>query len=179
MSVTFSPQILDPSAFVITCGCAPVTAAALRYDRYHVAAAIIRQMRTSNRSAEASFIVLPGCERPDHCSFIGPKVEAIYDDAGPDLNVNSRNAYLLLDVLGYGDDVAAGEYCGDADSEDFLGRVLTALAVAPDDAGLPCHDTDPQFTECGRHPGELQEQLHALHEIASWSRRNHRRVQWA
>ncbi len=179
MSVTFCAEVFAPSAFVVTCGCAPVTAAAVRYDHYEVSAEVVRRLREEAREAMTDFAVLPGCEHPDHCSLIGPRTQPIFDDAGPDLNVSNANAKLLLDVLGYAADIEAGEYSGVADSEEFLGRILTALAVAPADAGAPWHRTTPRFIECGRRPGYLQEKLHALHEIALWCRDNRRRIQWA
>lgn len=179
MSTTFCAEVLPPSAYVITCGCAAVTDSATRHYDYEAPAAMVRRLHQQTREAGTPFALLPGCEHPDHCSFLGPRVQPIHDNSGPDLNVAEHTAALLPRALGYSEDVDAGECSGDADSAEFLGRILTALAIAPDDPGIPWHRTTPRFVECGRVPGYLQEQLRVLHDIALWCLDNGRRVQWA
>ncbi|CRK56968.1 hypothetical protein [Alloactinosynnema sp. L-07] len=142
MSITFCAEVLDPSAHVVTCGCAQVTAAAVRYDSYAAAAEIVRRLREQAGATKTAYAVLPGCERPDNCSFLGPSTQPIYDNAGPQLQVSYATANLLLDALGYAE-LKAGEYSGSADSAEFLDRVLIALALPPADPdvlmpGRPC-----------------------------------------
>ncbi len=107
----------------------------------------------------------------------------------PSLNVSSANAAALLEVLGLRpQDAEVLDGCwygvedGDLDATDFLGRVLTAQAVAPSDPGVPWHDDSrpggPRVTQCGRFEGYVDEKLIELEAIARWAKEHGRRVQW-
>ncbi|MFD3539671.1 hypothetical protein ACFWUQ_09235 [Streptomyces sp. NPDC058662] len=87
------------------------------------------------------------------------------------VNMANANAVRVLDVLGY------DELYGDADAEDFLGRVLVALAVAPADAGRPA-TVDGNFIDCGRPPGYTQTRLEELRELAEDACARRLRVAW-
>lgn len=82
-----------------------------------------------------------------------------------DVNMANANAAFVLDSLGLPTD----DLSGGLPADDFLGRVLMALAVAPQDEGVPAYDDTrpggPQWTECGRREGYLQDQLEALREL--------------
>jgi hypothetical protein len=98
----------------------------------------------------------------------------------PELNVNKRNAADLLSVLGYAE---AGdvEFCGEAPSDEFLGRVLLALGlldIATDDAhGLP-EVEEGRFIECGRAPEYLHDRLAELQSIAEHAKAHDLLVDW-
>ncbi|MFJ4879885.1 hypothetical protein ACIP93_32425 [Streptomyces sp. NPDC088745] len=89
------------------------------------------------------------------------------------VNMANANAARVLDVLGYGYD----ELCGDAEAEDFLGRVLVALAVAPADAGRPA-TVDGNVIDCGRPAGYTQTRLEELRELAEDACARRLRVAW-
>lgn len=88
------------------------------------------------------------------------------ESAGPNVNMANGNAAEVLDLLGYPTDEPEGE----ATAEDFLGRVLLALALldvsTDDEHGRPTVH-DGRWVEVGRRPGYLAERLHQLHEIAT------------
>lgn len=96
---------------------------------------------------------------------------------GPQVNVNNANGAVLCDLLGYDRD----DLCGAAPAEDFLGRVLTALALvesATDDAnGLPA-TTDGRWVYGEREPGHLAMRLRELHDLAEWAATHKTGVAW-
>ncbi|MEU3464598.1 hypothetical protein ABZ721_32195 [Streptomyces sp. NPDC006733] len=82
--------------------------------------------------------------------------------AGEPVNMTNSNAARVLDALGY------SELCGDEDARLFLGRVLIALALDPEDAGRPAI-ADGRFTDCGRPQGYTESRLHELRELAEYA----------
>lgn len=147
MSVTFSPEFVDgPHRIGCACGsAAPVGEYPDRRSAYDAAVAGVRA----------------ACSDP-YCEFFR-LVEA---NAAPEINVSNSNAAELLDVLG----IAVGEdfsdrCAGSLPGEDFLGRVLIALAVAPADAGVPAV-RDGNVISCGRSEGYVQDRLGSLREVA-------------
>ena len=87
-----------------------------------------------------------------------------------EINVSSANAVVLCDALGI--NLAEEGWCGSLPAEDFLGRVLVALAVQPSDEGIPTHEVPTggvRWIECGRRPGYIQDRLAQLHELAEWA----------
>lgn len=103
-------------------------------------------------------------------------------DSMPSLNVNGSNGVFLLRNLGRDEYDEDG---GVMEAEQFLGAVLVALAVAPEDHGvkdIDIMDATGQraiWTLGGRREGYLQEQLLELEVIGTWARDNGRKVQWA
>jgi hypothetical protein len=88
------------------------------------------------------------------------------------VNVSSSNAVVLCAALGI--DLAAEGWCGSLPAQDFLGRILVALAVSPTDAGVPTHELPREpgqvrWIECGRREGYTQERLAQLRELADWA----------
>ena len=86
------------------------------------------------------------------------------------VNMSNSNAAHVCDALGI--DLAEWGWCGSLGAEDFLGRVLMALAVLPVDAGVPAHEVPgpgARVVECGRSEGYAQERLGQLRELADWA----------
>ncbi|MFJ6354803.1 hypothetical protein ACIQKB_35770 [Streptomyces sp. NPDC092046] len=93
------------------------------------------------------------------------------DAVSEEVNMANANAARVLGVLGY------GELAGDAEAEDFLGRVLVALALTPEDAGRPA-TAEGRFVDCGRREGYVQERLEELRELAEDARARRLTVYW-
>ncbi|TQK49869.1 hypothetical protein FBY35_0145 [Streptomyces sp. SLBN-118] len=90
---------------------------------------------------------------------------------GDPVDMANSNAARVLDTLGY------AEPYGDEDARLFLGRVLLALALNPEDAGRPAV-VDGRFTDCGRAPGYVQSRLNELRELAQYAHARGLRVTW-
>ncbi|MFB8442676.1 hypothetical protein ACFC7A_26860 [Streptomyces niveus] len=91
--------------------------------------------------------------------------------AGEAVNMNNANAARVLGALGY------AELSGDEDAELFLGRVLLALALDPEDAGRPAI-TEGRFTDGGRRAGYTGERLLELCSLAEYAREHSKYVTW-
>lgn len=115
--------------------------------------------------------------------------EVMWVEAPDELEVNmaNGNAAQVCAALGVS---LAPDWCGDMDADDFLGRVLVALAVAPADPGMPSYELlpgdadrpawagDATVIQGARPPGYLQERLEQLHALALWCRENGKFVSW-
>lgn len=99
------------------------------------------------------------------------------------INTSNGNAAHVLEALGFGEDVRAGDLCGTVSAGDFLSRVLMALAVAPVDEGVPMHELahegSVRWIEGGRPAGYLQERLVQLHRLAEAAGKLDAEVTWA
>lgn len=113
----------------------------------------------------------------------------------PETNVAVGNATDILDALGvdfrfeptpeeaandlFG--IAGVELCGTLNAEDFMGRVLTALALAPESAEIPSHAAvgAPNIIRGHREEGYVQNRLRELHEIAQFAINHDRQVTWS
>ena len=87
-----------------------------------------------------------------------------------EINMSNSNAFRVCGTLGI--DLEAEGWCGSLPADDFLGRVLLALAIEPVDAGVPAHELPgigPRWIECGRPEGYAQERLGQLRELADWA----------
>lgn len=99
-----------------------------------------------------------------------------------EVNMSNSNAATVAATLGI--DLEEWGWCGSLPAEDFLGRVLLALAITPTDAGVPAHqlqpgdsagvfgtvrESGPMFIDCGRREGYTQERLGQLRELADWA----------
>lgn len=97
------------------------------------------------------------------------------------LNLNNRNAHDVLALLGLLDEDEEWDLSGYVSGEDFLGRVLIALAgldLTTDDAnGLP-RVTEGNFTEWGRQPHYLRDRLNELREMADVSMKGNQLISW-
>jgi hypothetical protein len=90
----------------------------------------------------------------------------------PELNVNNRNAALLLERL----DLQA-ETWGEVAADDLLGRALVAN-VGRDDSGVEATEMTPSWTEGGARPGYFEDRMAALVEIANWAKAQGGFVDW-
>ncbi|CAM4379480.1 hypothetical protein [Nocardiopsis rhodophaea] len=98
-------------------------------------------------------------------------------DNDPQVNVNNANAATLLDLLGHDTEFPGGV----EPAPDFLGRVLTALALidsATDDAHGRPPVTDGRMVYGGRSPGHLAMRLRDLHDLAVWAHNRRADVAW-
>lgn len=87
-----------------------------------------------------------------------------------EVNMSNSNAAVVCGSLGI--DLNEEGWCGSLAADDFLGRVLLALAIQPSDEGIPAHELPTggvRWIECGRRPGYIQERLGQLHELAAWA----------
>lgn len=96
------------------------------------------------------------------------------------INMSNTNAFRVCEALGI--DLAADGWVGDMPAEAFLGRVLLALALQPDDAGVPSTESQepggPRVIEGGRRAGYIQERLQQLHALAVHATEVYSEVWW-
>ena len=91
----------------------------------------------------------------------------------PEVNLANGNACMILEVLGI--DVA-DDLCGEVSADDFLGRILIALALSPVDEGMPAYkisgDDDEGATiwQAPRPVGYTQDVLNRLREVAEFAK---------
>lgn len=166
MSVTFYPEQHDSdiTGWALQCSCGANRTDVLSTVRDEVVGMLLTHT--------------PACA-DEWCDGERGWVTAVVAEEAPEVNVSNLNARYLLDALGLND---GGDLCGTATGEDFLGRILMALAVAPVDEGVPAHavpGAGARWVECGRRPGYLQEVLGWLHEVAEWAIAHDRKVVWA
>lgn len=151
---------------------------------------------------------LPGCTDPEFMETCGDEYidllteDFFLDGLSPEeeygVNVSNVNARALLDLLGLAqrtpdpespEEIDPGfvsdqecDLYGSEDGAAFLGRVLTALALTPPDAGVPWTesrgDGGGTMVSCGRRVGYFQDVLGNLHVLAQWCADNDRKVQW-
>lgn len=169
MTITFCAELDEPVGFVVTCGCDQVAEQAERHATYEPCAEAVRTLRDVPQGAP--FPVLPGCERPDHCSYLGPTTSAVYGDAGPEVNVTGTSAGILLTTLGYLSPMPVDCFSDVVDARDFLRRARAAAAIAQHDGAAPITDT-------GDQPDVLKNRLIALCELGEWCVQRQRRIQW-
>lgn len=87
-----------------------------------------------------------------------------------EINMSNTNAHRVCETLGI--NLEEEGWCGSLPAQDFLGRVLLALAIQPADEGIPAHEVPTggvRWVECGRSEGYLQERLGQLRELADWA----------
>lgn len=139
-------------------------------------------------------------ERPDECvGYICTSGE--FRDEPPSMGLSNANAYDVLRTLGLcetrdPDTVVAGlsdrdplqtaddvQLAGTEPVEQFRGRVLLALAVAPTDTGIPSRsrggDGYATIVDCGRAPGYLQERLGQLLTLCDHAARGGHDIIWS
>ena len=174
MSVSFTAEITAITGFQIRCYCDIVGET---YGHHNDAWAAVREMQDNGVS-------LDGCTDED-CVIYGCTVETL--TVGPEadeINVSSFNARPILEALGYiadGDNSDDG-MVGSATAEEFMGRVLLALAVLPVSAERLSETTGGNGTVTvhygGRPEGYVQDRLAQLHGLAQFAREHSRMVYW-
>lgn len=175
MSITFYPELGVHRGFDLECEC--------RYrhtERYPPFAS----------SADAELALLTLEEKGESvcgssaCSY--GFVQAFYENSDlPQLNVTNHNSVSIFDALGLIPEGASfHDYCsGSLDANDFLGRVLMALAVAPvsPERVTEEHTSEvgPRVVIFGRPEGYLQGKLIELQRVAESARERGVPVVWA
>lgn len=109
-----------------------------------------------------------------------------------EVNLANGNAVLVAAALGLQLDADyPGDLSGAIDAQDFLGRVLVALAISPADEGMPAHELlpgdagrlawfgDATVIQGARHPGYLQERLEQLRALAEYAVARNVQVWWS
>lgn len=69
------------------------------------------------------------------------------------------------------------ELAGTADAEDILGRVLVAMAITPDDDGIPAH-SEGRWHHAGRDAGDLQQRLGRIRALAEDCAARSLQIRW-
>lgn len=153
MSVTFSVE--SPLiGWVTSCPCGTVRTSKM-YETYDAV-----------RAAIDAKIEHPSC---DNCTEYGeaPYADAVtlFDEA-PELNVSNTNAGTLLRALGiYEED---GDLTGTLPGAELASKVIQARVMEPQDVGVP-EMKYGAVTDCGRHPGYVQDRLETLQEVANFA----------
>lgn len=115
------------------------------------------------------------------CGTYGACVQGVNDiDDELDVNVSQANAVVLLNALG----LPVEDLSGSAAAQDFLGRVILALADVGDDTGIAATVTrsNPQgmtFIDCGVRPGYKADVFGRLFELATEAVRLGRDIGWS
>ena len=121
----------------------------------------------------------------DECAAYGIYSQAVCDiDDALDVNVANTNARTLLVALGLD---TSEDLCGSATGEDFLGRVLLAMAEDRDDTGVrsaviggsALGQSGATMIDCGLAPGYFADRFGALHALALEAARLGREVHWS
>jgi hypothetical protein len=184
MSVTFSPATPESVSIAhnLTCACGDWVSSEV-YPDY------LSAYRAGRSGAVISGCVNDYCLEDRDCFIPAP--------AGyfPEVNLSNHNASMVLETLGV--DVA-DDLCGSMSADDFLGRVLIALAISPADEGMPAYkltgadytgqggllggllaglaeaeandEPTATFWQGARPAGYLQERLEMLREIAEFAK---------
>ena len=105
-------------------------------------------------------------------------------EEAPLVSVSQDNAEFLLEALGVERDIDGElEMIGSADPTDFMGRVLAAEGLSPEDPGRPAiFGQGPRgrtYVEAGRGEGYLQRRLGDLRELASYATEHSLPVLWS
>lgn len=115
--------------------------------------------------------------------------EVLWAEAPDELEVNMSNANAAQVCAALGVSLAP-DWCGNMAADDFLGRVLVAMAVAPADPGMPSYELlpgdadrpmwagDATVIQGARPAGYLQERLTQLHALALWAVENDKIITW-
>ena len=170
MSVTFQIESIPTGAFVAECyneGGTPIVLGPV--DGYDAILPLMAEHKAT-------------C---DECLHYGLYSQAVCDVSDAfDLNVASMNARTLLIALGLDE---GDELVGSASGEDFLGRVLLALASDRDDSGVDpaviggasLGQSGATMIDCGLRPGYFADRFGALHALALEAVRLGRGIQWS
>jgi hypothetical protein len=206
MSVTFHAELGEPVGYVVSCGCTEATALAAPHETYEAACDAVQQLNALPERAPLPGCAMPETcpEYLLNVYELDADGEPPVVDVS---NVNATRLLPLLGLSHRADDAvdeltasgvleAPGEDAGqdgeiqgtvipicvvDAygqlPAEQFLGRVLIALALTPEDAGTDGHEQGRTYYG-GRPAGYLQRRLLELHHLAVWCAAHGRDVVW-
>lgn len=187
MSVTFRPEQGPIDHYTVECVACNVHHPE-KFATYDEACMFVRSVREGNAT-------VAGCKNEEYyCAEAA--FTAAHEAVGeaPETNVANSNAIDILDALGvdfrfeptaeeaandlFG--IAGVELVGTLDARDFMGRVLTALALAPESAEIPSHAAvgAPNIIRGHREEGYVQNRLRELHTIAQFAIDHDRKVIW-
>lgn len=170
MSVTFTVESIPTGAFIAECyneGNEPIVLGPV--DGYE---AILPLMDAHKATCE-------------DCAGYGLHSQAVCDVSGAlDVNVANTNARMLLVLLGLD---TSEDLCGSVSGEEFLGRVLLALASDWDDSGVASAviggaslgQSGATMVDCGLPAGYFADRLGALHALGMEAVRLGREVHWS
>ena len=135
-----------------------------------------------NSVEEAVQLHLQAKHDPIECDGAEQSVFPTLDtDQDPQLRVSNGNGVRLLQTLGLSteDDIA---YSGSVPADDFLGRILIALALEPVDEGLPLVESitsgGARLVDCGRPEGYIQDKLKALLNVVEFAKSQNSNITW-
>lgn len=187
MSVTFHPTFGPIDHFIVECLSCAVT-----HDEQFASDEDASAFVLAIREGKAT---VTGCKAEEYYCEDAASVQA-REAVGqlPEVNVANTNAIDILDALGVnfryepeseepGRDlfgIGGVELCGTLDAQDFMGRILTGLAVAPESAEILTHAAvgAPNIIRGGREAGYVQRILRNLHEVAQFAIDHDRQVTW-
>ena len=169
MSVTFSIDSNPTGEFTLSPACAqevPDPFEGQVFASYDEAVAVIVEHKTS-------------CE---DCAAYGCYTQCVLDVSSDfDVNLSQTNAAMIIKRLGLDRD-EHDDLVGCLPAEDLLGRVLTALALVGDDAGVPATTSvgarGAISIDCGLAPGYLTSTLTRLHALVVEAARLGRHITW-
>ena len=117
-------------------------------------------------SALSARSVVSGCG-DDYCLAMGD-LFVVPETADPEVNMANLNAQDVFPLLGI--DLEESDWCGSMPADDFKGRVLLALALAPEDAGREAEPIGHAVLGIGiraaREVGYTQTRLTMMLEVA-------------
>ena len=114
------------------------------------------------------------------CDFVGDTnhLTKSYDTCqDPTVQLSNNNASYLLEALG----ITNQELYGQLPADDMLGRILLAIAVAPEDPGIPAHNLPSSgavLINCGRPEKYLQNKLTQLRDLVDFAKIHNSNISW-
>lgn len=123
-------------------------------------------------------VQLPGCT-DQYCLADVPFAQRLIEGEEPEyMEVSVGNQRVVLETLGYSGD----EEFGEATAEELEGRMLMALAVAPESAEIPTWEEKGEqgctMIHCARPAGYVQSKLLALQPVIEQAKRFNRSIIW-
>ena len=169
MSITFTPEIGPIDHYVVEClNCGATQDFSDGDAAYDI-----------TRFSDIGAAVLDTCTNTGTFECGEGAISHAVDSLGmlPSVNMANLNAGDVLDALGIDRD----DISGSMPARDFLGRILMALAAAPESAPIPAHTMggSTNFIRCERAPGYVQDRLRDLHEVAEFAIAHDRPITWA
>lgn len=196
MTITFTAEMSAVTAYSVDCTCGEATGPS--FGTYQEAIAFLTPLVVD----ESLRFALDGCVDPEFCLLYRLSIQMIEADSAPQVNVSNFNASDIFRALGILTDDPAAEARsfefeetalapsdenspfagGSLAPQDFLGRVLLALAITPADEGRQAIVTTAAGGStsvlCSRRVGYLQGRLSELHAVAVFAADRGRDVTW-
>ncbi|MGW1291037.1 hypothetical protein ACWD4N_47755 [Streptomyces sp. NPDC002586] len=206
MTVVFQAELREPVGYVASCGCPEATALAAPHVTYEEACAAVRRLDALPDRGPLQGCSMPQTcpDYPLDVYELDPDGEPPVVDVS---NANATRLLPLLGLPHQVGDAdgrltasglldAPGEHAGHGSegpgtvipicvvhaqgqlpAEQFLGRVLLALALTPQDGGTDSYEKGRTYYG-GRSADYLQRRLLDLHDLALWCAARGRDVVW-